>query len=74
MRCHGTRWITHKQKALQRVIDIIWSIHTRVTCQIHAKTHLLIKAADKSRIRGYLKQWSTAKMLLGSATVCILKY
>ena len=22
VRCHGTRWITHKQKALQRVIDV----------------------------------------------------
>ena len=55
---------SHKRKALQRVIDKFgaYIAHLSTLCQDSS-----VKSADKARIQGYLKHWSTAKMLLGCA-------
>ena len=62
VRCNSSRWISHKRKALQRVIDKFgaYIAHLSTLCQDFT-------SADKARIQGYLKCWSTAKMLLGCA-------
>ena len=56
VRCHGTRWISHKRKALQRVIDRFgaYIAHLSSLCQDSS-----VKPADKSRLKGYLKKWSS---------------
>ena len=56
--------ISHKRKALQRVFDKFgaYIAHLSTLCQDSS-----VKSADKARIQGYLKRWSTAKMLLGCA-------
>ena len=62
VRCQGTRWITHKRKALQRVIDRFGAYILTTLSQDSS-----VKAVDRARIQGYLKQWSRTKMLIGSA-------
>ena len=64
VRCHVTQWISHKRKALQRVIDHFgaYIAHLSSLCQDSS-----VKPADKSRLKGYLKKWSTEKILVGCA-------
>ena len=52
MRCNGSRWISHKRKALQRVIDKFgaYIAHLSTLCQDSS-----VKSADKARIQGYFK-------------------
>ena len=64
VRCQGTRWITHKRKALQRVIDRFGAYIAHLTTLSQDSS---VKAVDRARIQGYLKQWSRTKMLIGSA-------
>ena len=47
VRCQGTRWISHKRKALQRVID-------RFRAYISHKAALV----EDARLKGYLQKWS----------------
>ena len=64
VRCQGTRWITHKRKALQRVIDRFGAYIAHLTTLSQDSS---VKAVDRARIQGYLKQWSRTRMLIGSA-------
>ena len=64
VRSHGTRWITHKRKALQRVLD-------RYGAYIHHLSTLTedrsLKPDDRQRLKGYLLKWKQPKMLIGCA-------
>lgn len=64
VRSHGTRWITHKRKALLRVLD-------RYGAYIHHLCTLTedpsIKPDDRQRLKGYLNRWKQPKMLIGCA-------
>ena len=67
VRSHGTRWITHKRKALQRVLD-------RYGAYIHHLSTLTedraLKPDDRQRLKGYLLKWKQPKMLIGCA-MCV---
>ena len=64
VRSQGSRWITHKCKALQRVID-------RYSAYLHHLNSLIedrtVKAEDRARIKGYSQKWSQGRILIGCA-------
>ena len=64
VRSCGTRWISHKRKALQRVLDRygVYIHHLTTLCQDTS-----IKGDDRARLKGYLWQWQHAKILVGCA-------
>lgn len=64
VRCQGTRWISHKRKALQRVIDRFGAYVSHLAALIEDGT---VKAADKARLKGYLQMWNQGKILVGCA-------
>lgn len=71
IRSQGSRWITHKRKALQRVIDRYgaYLLHLNTLAEDRS-----IKSDDRARIRGYAQKWGQSKMLIGCALyVDILK-
>ena len=64
VRCHGTRWITYKRKALQRILDRygLYIAHLTTLSQDRAVT-----AADRAKPSGYLRKWCDCKVLIGCA-------
>ena len=64
IRCQGTRWINHKRRAMQRLVDRFGAYIQHLTAMISDSS---VKAADKARVRGYLCKWSEGKMLVGCA-------
>ena len=64
VRCQGTRWIDHKRRALQRIVDRYGAYILHLNALVNDST---VKAADKSKLRGYLRKWSQGKMLIGCA-------
>ena len=64
VRSHGTRWVSHKRRALQRVLD-------RYGAYIHHLSTLTedrsLKPDDRQRLKGYLLKWRQPKMLIGCA-------
>ena len=71
VRCQGTRWIGHKRRALQRIVDRfgVYIIHLTNLIEDPA-----VKPADKCKLKGYLRKWSQGKMLIGcSMYIDILK-
>ena len=64
VRSHGTRWVSPKRKALQRVLD-------RYGAYIHHLSTLTedrsLKPDDRQRLKGYLLKWRQPKMLIGCA-------
>ena len=64
MRAHGSRWITYKRKALQRVVDRYGGYLSHLTTLVEDRS---IKSTDKQRLKGYLLKWREARMIIGSA-------
>ena len=64
IRSQGSRWITHKRKALQRVVDRFGVYIVHLTTLAEDKS---LKSQDRARLRGYLHKWSHAKVLVGCA-------
>lgn len=64
IRCQGTRWITHKRKALQRVLDRFGAYIAHLTTLIEDTS---VRAGDRDRLKGYIKKWKDPKMLFGCA-------
>ena len=64
VRSQGSRWICHKRKALQRVIDRYGAYlnHLFTLVEDHS-----INPSDRARLRGYIQKWKQAKMLIGAA-------
>ena len=64
MRVSGSRWIAHKRKALQRVVDRYGAYPNHLTTLTEDKT---IKSTDRQRLKGYLLRWRQARMIIGCA-------
>lgn len=64
VRSQGSCWISHKRKALQRVIDRYGAYVTHLNMLAEDRS---TRGEDKVRIRGYIKKWSQSKILIGCA-------
>ena len=64
VRSQGSRWITHKRKALQRLVDRYGAYINHLTALVADRS---ISSTDRARLSGYLRKWQQAKMLVGSA-------
>lgn len=62
VRCHGTRWIHHKRRALQRIVDRYGAYILHINALIEDSR---VKADDRSKLQGYVRKWSQGKMLIG---------
>ena len=64
VRSEGSRWITFKRKALQRIVDRYGAYLNHM---IALSEDPSVKSVDKARIRGYIDKWEQGKMLIGAA-------
>lgn len=64
VRAHGSRWITYKRKALQRVVDRYGAYLNHLATLTEDAS---IKSTDRQRLRGYLLKWKEARMIIGAA-------
>ena len=64
VRSQGSRWITHKRRALQKVINQYGAYIAHLTTLCEDKT---LKSEDRARLKGYVQKWSQSKMLLSCA-------
>ena len=64
VRAHGSRWITYKRKALQRVVDRYGAYLNHLATLV---VDTSIKSTDRRRLKGYLLKWRDAKMIIGTA-------
>ncbi len=64
IRSEGSRWITHKRRALQRVLDRYGAYLSHLNALAEDNS---IQAEDRARIKGYCRKWSEYKILVGCA-------
>ena len=64
VRSQGSRWICHKRKALQRVVDRYGAYLNHLSALIEDHS---INSSDRARLRGYTNKWKQAKVLIGAA-------
>lgn len=64
IRSQGSRWINHKRKALQRVIDRYGAYISHLSTLTEDKS---LKPEDRAKIKGYLKKWMSCKTVIGCA-------
>ena len=64
MRSQGSRWINHKHKALQRVLDRYGAYISHLV-SLSGDTSL--KAEDRARLKGYLSRWMPYRTIVGCA-------
>jgi len=64
VRACGSRWIAHKQKAFQRVVDRYGAYMNHLATLTEDKT---IKSTDRQRLKDYSLKWRQAKMIIGCA-------
>ena len=64
VRSQDSRWITHKRRALQKVVDHYGAYIAHLTTMCEDKT---LKSEDRARLKGYVQKWSQSKILLGCA-------
>ena len=64
VRCHGSRWISHKRNALQRILDGYGGYVTHLAALAEDGS---VKAADRAKISGFLRKWSRGRMIIGCA-------
>ena len=64
IRSCGTRWITHKRKALQRVLDRYGAYIAHLSTLVEDRS---IKPSDRSHLKGYLLKWRRPEVLVGCA-------
>ena len=64
LRSQGTRWITHKRAALQRVVDRYGAYIAHMTTLVEDRS---VPAADRARLKGYLRKWEQGRILIGCA-------
>ena len=55
IRSEGSRWINHKRRALQRVVDRYGAYTNHLNALADDNS---IKSEDRARIKGYSKKWS----------------
>lgn len=64
VRACGTRFVSHKVTAIRRFIDRFGAYLGHLTTLVEDPA---TKAPDKAKLKGYIKKWKNAKMILGSA-------
>ena len=65
VRSQGTRWIiSHKRKALQRLVDRYGAYINHVITLSEDQT---MKTTDRARLKGYIKKSNDFRMLIGAA-------
>ena len=64
VRAQGSRWITYKRRALQRVIDRFGAYLSHLSTLAQDKS---TKSDDKARLVGYICNWSQSRILVGCA-------
>ena len=68
IRASGTRWIAHKLNAIQRILDkygiYISHLENSIT---EDKAY---KADQRAKMKGYIKEWKSSKMLFNLAFYC----
>ena len=64
LRASGTRFITHKVAALNRIIDRFGAYISHLLSLIKNPK---VKSTDKAKLCGYVKKWKNFKVLLGCA-------
>ena len=64
LRAHGTRFVSHKIEALNRMIDRYGAYMNHLVALTEDRT---VKSSDKQKLKGYIKVWKNAKVLLGCA-------
>ena len=69
VRASGSRWIGHKWGAMKRILSKYGAYTNHLAVLSEDAT---VKPADRSKLKGYYKQWVNAKYLLGCAAFCDL--
>ena len=64
VRSQGSRWINHKRKALQRVVDRYGAYLNHLLALIEDPS---VKSDDRAKLKGYVQKWKQPKMLIGAA-------
>ena len=64
VRSHGSRWITHKRKVLQRVVDRFGAYVNHLATLADDRA---LRVEDRARIKGYVGKWVQYKCILGCA-------
>ncbi len=64
VRSQGTRWISHKRKALQRLLDRYGAYIAHLTSLSSDNT---VKPDDQAKLKGYLRKWKQPKVLISTA-------
>ena len=64
VRSHGSRWITDRRKALQRVVDRYRAYLSHLSTLAEDPS---VKSADRQRLKGYILKWRDARMIIGAA-------
>ena len=64
VRATGSRWISHKRKALQRFMDRYGPYIAHLITLVEDKT---LKSSDRQRLKGYLLKWTNGRILMGCA-------
>ena len=64
VRSQGSRWINHKRKALQRVVDRYGAYLNHLLTLIEDPS---VKSDDRARLKGYVQKWKQPRMLIGAA-------
>ena len=71
VRSQGSRWISHKRKALQCVVDRYGAYITHLTALTKDAS---LRSEDRERFKGYLRKWMQYRTIFGCALyVDILK-
>ena len=64
IRASGTRWITHKVNAMQRILGNFGVYISHLTGLTQDKS---VKSIDRAKLQGYVQKWINAKYILGCA-------
>ena len=64
VRSQGTRWISHKRNALQRVLDRYGTYISHLTTLVWDSS---VRTSDRDRLKGYRKKRKQPKVLIGTA-------
>ena len=63
----GSHWISHKRKALQKVVN---QFGVYIAYLVSLSEDTAIKSEDRARLKGYINKWTQSKILIGCANVC----
>lgn len=64
VRSQGSRWISHKRKALQRVVDRYGAYINHILALTEDRS---IRGETRAQLKGFLLKWRSANMLVGAA-------